>query len=374
MNDILMLIRTPSLNNDDRVRKEAITLKKEHKVTIVTFENRHEKLDDYFESVLVCRKSLSLRRFLPNGKFVFLKIMEMYIKFIHKFFQKKPDVVWLHNFESIALVFVFNFINFFKKEKVKIIWDQHELPPNAFLLNKFFMYIYSKSLKNTDERIIATSSRGEYINQKLATDFEFITIENYPDEAFRCKATESLDSNFVKWLNKDSFFLCQGGVRKDRGFEEVVAACIKLKLKVVFIGPYSNALIKKVESVNSNFSSYVYIMNAIPQLKLADYIKAAEASIVFYKKTSMNNWLCAPNRLFQALGLNKPVISGNNPIFKEFSHFSPTYVCETDGSDIDKIIIGINAFLKREDVPDIPCLTWKTQENKILNIESLNVK
>ncbi|ENK2093663.1 glycosyltransferase [Vibrio vulnificus] len=362
-----MLIRTPSLAFDDRVRKEARTLSKFSRVVISSFENRHDDIDREYESVQVIRHNLKTRMIFPKGNLVAFKIIEMYMKYVSKIFAEKPNVCWVHNFESIGVVYILRIIKHLTRADFKVVWDQHELPPSSFLRNKWKKIFYRKALLLSDINIVACDERAKYINNCLNDNVQFTIINNYPDEVFYERKSGEIDPSIVTWLNGDEYFLCQGGMREDRAFLEIVQAAIKEKVKVIFVGPIQESLNIKLKKFDGH-SDYVFIKSSVPQLELVNYIDRSVASLVFYKKGNMNNWLCAPNRLYQSLSRNIPVISGNNPIFQEYRNVG-VYISDTDGSCSDKIARSINDFKKiRPSKSSIKATKWKSQEEKLNDI------
>ncbi|MEL4359744.1 hypothetical protein [Shewanella algae] len=344
MTKISMLIRTPSLKNDDRVRKESTSLAKHHEVRVVSFENGTSNLEGYYPGVYLSRKRMHLRKIFPSGKFVLFKIVEMYFKYLVDCIKYKPNVIWLHNFEMLGLVFLFAVLKKLRLINSKIAWDEHELPPEIFLKNSILKSLYSYCIRSCDLNFIAESARGDYVNNALNIKTEYISIDNYPDFTFLNENSKPLGEALNNWLNGDDFFLCQSGARIDRAMVEIVNAALQVRKKVVFVGPYNKNQVNELLSKNVEFNNYVYFEDSVPQMRLVDYIERCIATIVFYKKSSMNNWLCAPNRLYLSLARGKPVISGNNPVFKRVEKDNNVIVCNTDGDDCQLIAKALDTF------------------------------
>ena len=367
-----MLIRTPSLVYDDRVRKEVNTLQSNNSVIISAFENKQIPLTTEYknERVVVLRNELKFRKIFPSGRFASLKLFEMYYRFICDYRKFKPDALWLHNFESVGIVILFGVLKKLKFFRGQLIWDQHELPPNAFVKSPILKSIYKLTLKLTDKNIHACDERAIYINNKLKLNKHYEIIENFPDQLFIKFKGSPINKEVEAWLNGEVFLLCQGGARSDRGFKEVVEAAITSSIKVVFIGPFDPKEVGKYKSLYSSFDKWVHMHASVPQLELTSYIRLSSASLVFYKKEHMNNWLCAPNRFYQALSLGKPVISGNNPLFATYKVTEGVFVCDTDGNDTNEIVKGITRFLNDDLTTISNKCYWESQEGKILNVVS----
>ena len=338
-----MLIRTPSLVYDDRVRKEAQGLRGMD-VYISAFENRKCQLGEAFDGINVYRHSLKSRKFFGSKKLVWIKIIEMYALFLSDYIRIKPRYVWLHNIESMLVVFLVRLASKLIRKDVIVIFDQHELPPEMFLKNKLLQVIYKASLQQSDINAVATEVRGDYINDSLGSNVSFLALENFPDKRFCLEPSRELPPELVDWLKGAQFFLSQGGARADRGFREISEAAMRSEVKVVFVGPVDAVLLEKMSNeFKENFSKWVYVHPPVPQMRLVDFIDAAMCALIFYKNTSMNNWLAAPNRLFQTLARGRPAICGNNPIFLKANN-SGVVIANTDGSSVDEIMAAIKYF------------------------------
>ena len=95
---------------------------------------------------------------------------------------------------------------------------------------------------------------------------------------------------------------------------------------------------------------------------------------MFYKNSSPNSWYCEPNRLFQSVINKVPVVVGNNPPLKEYVEKNNCGVSvDTDGSNIDLILDGINQVLSERDsyvesISKHDIALWSGQEDVIEDI------
>jgi hypothetical protein len=72
------------------------------------------------------------------------------------------------------------------------------------------------------------------------------------------------------------------------------------------------------------------------------YIDNTIASVIFYQSSNRNSFLCAPNRLYQALARGIPVIVGCNPPMKNLvERLKNGVVLEDDGKDSTQVYNGL---------------------------------
>ena len=80
------------------------------------------------------------------------------------------------------------------------------------------------------------------------------------------------------------------------------------------------------------------------------YIKASKVSLVLYREDSANNKYCEPNRMFQSIINECPVVVGCNPPMKELvENYNFGVVLPTDGSNVLDITKGLQKALTNHD-------------------------
>ena len=89
---------------------------------------------------------------------------------------------------------------------------------------------------------------------------------------------------------------------------------------------------------------------SFPVLKVPQYMKLCQATMVFYKNTSINNWYCEANRLYQAVDVGLPAVVGANPPMKAIvDDLGVGISVDTDGSDVTKMAQGLSSLLSDYD-------------------------
>jgi len=366
---IAVVCRTIGLEYDDRIRKECITLSK--KADIKIFANHVNNITiKGMTSYKIPYQTFTLytRNIFPSAKFIFLKAIEFYIQI--KKHLKNYDIIWAH--EEYAFLFALLPVN------KTIIWDHHEIPFRFEkpLLKNIFQLIEKKCKK----MIHANEYRIEYLlGKRLITDIsKHITIRNFPDKYFiQSETTDEQYDIFKKWLNGSKYAYLQGISKKERHpLNSVMSILESTELKIIIIGDLDhNTKFILQKKFGNEFHKRVYLRGMINQLNIPQYIKDSLFSIVLYDAVKPNNMYCEPNRMYQALSLEIPVIVGNNPPMAELiKKYAIGVVLNDDGRDIEELKLGINKLLKNRTlyVNNIKyCknnIIWNAQENKLISL------
>jgi hypothetical protein len=324
----------------------------DRQVSIVTLQNENT-INGTKTNYDIPFKSLKLitRKFLKKENGLILKVLELYLKMLSEVLRRKPKTVWVHNFELAGLIPILFFL---KKIGIinEIIWDQHEYIDHSIKINNFTKANYRLIEMMSDVIISCNKERVDALREDgmIENEEKYIVLNNFPDKKFIDEEIKDLPPLLKKWLAETPYILAQGGANPDRYLENVIKAILTVKKnKLLIIGPYDEKQKKSlVDLYGENLSKWVKFWGSVPQMEMIKYIDHAAASIIFYKNKDLNHWLCAPNRLYQALGRGTPVIVGKNPPLENaVETFNCGLVIESDGRNVQRIEQGIIDFEKK---------------------------
>ena len=370
---IALVLYTPGLDYDDRIRKEILTIQKLYpnisfKIFAVEPKNREEEgVTSYGVPYRV--PFLKTREKYPSNTHTYAKAWDFY-KTV------KPE---LHTFDAIWCADIETFFFTLLLHGKPLLWDLHELPTNLMYRG------WTKTLFRYAERkvrvmIHANEPRLRYLQSigMVKHPEKQFYLRNYPD--FNEIDTEYDDTyhRFEQWLGDSKCVYLQGIVATDRADEESIGAVLEVPgLKAVVVGRIGVGRMERFEQLFGKdvLNERVFFTGLQKQLKTPQYIRKCIMSLVFYKKTNMNNWYCEPNRLFQNINNGNPVVVGSNPPMKELVDNYGVGICaDTDGSDKEKIVIAIHKVLDNMDEMKAKLAAtegrwlWSSQEETIKNI------
>jgi len=373
---IAMVLFTNGIDYDDRIRKEMISVRKlfpnvSFKIFAIE-DGKNKEISGISSYGIPYRKPyLKTRDKYASGTHKFTKAWDFFRNIRHDL--KHFDAIWCADCET----FLFVLLSFGKK----IIWDLHELPW-IFMKSTFMKILFRFLERKVDVMIHANGARLKYLKNNgyvSNMDKQFV-LNNYPQFNEVDDEYDDEYRNFEKWLGGEKCVYLQGISNPDRADVESIEAVLRKGLKAVVVGRISKGRMKIIEEKigSDKLYSNVFFAGQLKQLKTPQYIKKCFMTLVFYKKTSFNNWYCEPNRLYQNIINGNPAVVGNNPPMKALVE-SRNYgvVVDTDGSDVDKIVEGIERLLMNHDsiknntLNSLKHLQWDSQNNIIQNIVSL---
>jgi len=310
----------------------------------------------------------------PNILKHLLKYLQytFYVIFFTK--NKNIEVVNAHSLELLPIALLVKLI-----KKAKVVYDTHELETERTNLKgfrkKIAKFLEKFLIKFVDYVIVVNKSIEEEYRKmypEIAKKNKIIAIYNVPP-LIEVKASNIFRNKF-NLKPQQKIFLYQGGFSYGRGIEKLLKVFSQLKndnkvLVLMGYGPLER-LVKEFSQKYTN----IFFHPAVSSDKLLEYTASADWGIVFFEKVSLNNFLATPNKFFEYLMADIPVIV--TPL-KELKYFTETYnlgivssgedekdllkaIQKTDEIDIKLLKKNIRKFKK--------LYNWQNEERKLLKI------
>lgn len=370
---------TPFLN-ETRVLKESISLIESGLVSEIMIVAMHEGnlLDNEFiyKNVLLRRIKLKTKNF---GNLFLIKILK-YIELLHvttKIMRSfKPQVLTIHSIALLPLAIISKVIF-----GVELVYDCHELETETFLLSgtqkKLAKLVEKFCIKYVD-LVVVVSENIEYWYRNKYHLKNIITVKNAPNkkqfsENDILRKTFDIDSN-----NKILIYL--GGIIRGRGVEELLHCFKELsqtEFVIVFMG--YGELVDLVLDHQDKYPNIFY-HPAVEASKVTEYASSADIGIAYIKNGCLNDNFCLPNKLFECIFSNLPMLVSDSP---DMANLVQGYNVGVVLNDLtpESIISGINSInkihvneLKSNIAKLIDENCWEVQAQKLINGYRIHLK
>jgi glycosyltransferase involved in cell wall biosynthesis len=304
--------------NDSRVLKESLSLAKNgYKVEVIAHGDKDLRKIEQKEMVKVVRLSY-LDRKITKSKFKKLKIYLQWIKEVIDY-TKDFDILHCNDLNTLPVGVI---IKKFYNNNVKIVYDAHEFETEINGLKGF-----QKTLtKILEKLLIKYANKVITVSEAIANEYKKIyplikkpalvlNTPPYKEIAKKDIFRETFD------IPKDTtIFLYQGGLSKGRGIEILLDTFKQLSTVPITNNKYTNTptivfmgygeleeLIKQASKEYKN----IYFHPAVSPDILLDYTSSADFGILFYENNCLNHYYCSPNKMFEYLMAEIPVIVSN---------------------------------------------------------------
>ncbi len=213
-----------------------------------------------------------------------------------------------------------------RKKSLFFVYDSNELSLETFasrLKHRVWRSVQDYVLKYADVVMHAERHRLEYFHDAYQTDAKPFLLENLPyyRENIPCRKTgETLRCVYLGVLSPDRY--CTVMLEAFAGMKEQM---VSFDL-VGFFG--SRKYRMEVEDVlNRCRADNIRVMPPVAHNDIYSFLENYDVGLAFYKNTNLNNYYCAPNKVYDYIQLGMPVITNNYPGLTEIIGDNKIGVC-----------------------------------------------
>lgn len=326
-----------SIERDSRTFKQASSVARLGYRSIVVELERSENINEedlLFELISVDTKSsfkkkYSKERVLEIARKLGLAGIPILLLFYARKLFFKPlkkipnaSLYYLHGFTLFPLVWIKCYIL-----KAKFIYDAHDFysdqlseSENNDLKKRFFkpLYVFLEKLCIDRSSKVITVSEG--IASLLKNRFGCIpeVIHNFEDKRLYRNPAIGLRQRLM--LNKNNIILLAlGNAKKGIAINELIESISGLPSNVhlVFVGRYYEPY-QKIP-VSLNLSDRVHFLDAVGPYEIVKFIESADISLVLYIPNNPNNINSCPNKFFQSISAELPLLFSKLPEMQRYA-------------------------------------------------------
>ena len=220
---------------------------------------------------------------------------------------KKVDFVFANDLDTLPAAYLIS-----KLKRKPILYDSHELfteVPELVCRPKV-----QKCWLSIEKMLVTRLSEMITVNQSIAAIFEdryklpVSVVRNVPQ---RIQNLTAMDKKELGLDQNEFMLIIQGsGLNVQRGIEEAVLAMENLPNAVLFLvgdGDVLPALKKLVQE--KQLQQKVRFVGRLPYAELMRYTAAADLGLALDKPLSLNYQLALPNKIFDYIQANTPILS-----------------------------------------------------------------
>jgi glycosyltransferase involved in cell wall biosynthesis len=356
--------------NDSRVLKESLSLASHgYKVEVIAHGDKDLAQEEKKENLKIKRLNY-LDRKVTKSKWAKLKIYISWIKEVI-YYVKKFDIVHCNDLNTLPIAFVLK--TFYNKD-IKVVYDAHEYETEMNGLSgvsKQIIKILEKFLISYIDKTITVSDgiADEYV--RLYDIEKPALVLNTP--IYKNIEKKDIFREIFGITPDKTIFLYQGSLSKGRGIEVILETFKQLDLSntIVFMG-YGQ--LEDIIIEESKQYENIYFHKAVSPDVLLDYTTSADFGISTIEDTCLSYHYCLPNKMFEYIMAEVPVIVSNLPEMKKIVVDNEVGVATEENSieGLKEAIIKASKLDKAKINNNLKKLkmvyNWKEQEKVLLNV------
>lgn len=360
-----------NFKNDSRVLKEAISLNNAgYNVEVIAHGDKELPKQETKRNISITRISYldrttagTIAKILAYFKYIILSIK----------ITKNSDFLHCNDLNTLPIGYITKKIF---RRKVKIIYDAHEYETEQDHLTG----IAKKIAKISEKALIKSADKTITVSESIANEYKklYPFIEK-PTLVLNCPNYKKIDKKdlFREKFNihkSTTIFLFQGNLSKGRGIEIIIEAFKELNnndVAIIFMGYGSlESYIKSVSKQSKN----VFFHEAVTQENLLVHTSSADFGILFYENVCLNNYYCSPNKMFEYIMAEIPVIISNLYEMKKIiTKYKVGIIAEENTPQgLKKAIIEASEIDKHKTKQNLEntkqIYNWENQEKKLIEL------
>ncbi len=356
-----------NINTDGRVQKEIATLKGAgHKVVLIQWGYTGAKADRERLGIEVIEYPHLLVKSAARN---FLRQLQFNIWALARLRAIKPDFVQCNDLNTLIAGALY-------ARRARIVFDAHELFPESQdgARKAAWSLIEKMIVRRCHAFIQPERHRRAYFAKKHGLkEGDIALIENFPSGRYAFSGRDRLRERFGI-PRRTRILLYTGVLGPGREIESMIRATALLddRFALVLLGPAFKGYEKDLEALvgKLGLGGRVFFHPPIPNVEMLDHIAAGDIGLVFYRNSSLNNYWCASNKLYEFIYCGKPVITNDHPGLLEVVAGNRLGACLPDTGP-EAIAAAVRALPEPDSGaaagPDPRCpYLWERQEDAYL--------
>src|SRR3972149_3973861 len=304
--------------------------------------------------------------------------------------EQKADIYHAHDLDTLQASYQAS-----RENKAKIVYDSHEIflealkewqaeiRENGDLIKLVGAYLVSVSLSRIEKNLIEKVDKVITINDSIAS---FLTkkyhLNEKPTVVMNCYELTEVGPNDklrLKFSLPEStkVIIFQGAFGKVRGLDNTIKAVQKVENAALILMGEGNiktdleALVRKL-----GLEKRVFFHPTVAPKELLNYTSSADLGVIAYRNTSLNNYFCTPNKIFEYMMAGIPMVVSDFPELKKFAALGAglTFDPESPNSiatTINKVFSG-NLVGMKEKARSLAeeSYNWEVESKKLLQVYS----
>ena len=234
----------------------------------------------------------------------------------------RADLVQVHDLPALQAG-----VELAKSWQVPLVYDAHELYPEQRSFSTAQRNICSQSEREHIKHANLVFAVNESIAQEMARRYQIkqplvLTNAIDPHPEFEPDVPYDLLREKLQLSASRRILLLQGGFAPNRNLNELVEAMAYVKepdvdLVMMGFGDYGQKL-QATAHRRGLIGKRVHFLPAVPQSELLQHSASADMGIIPYPHVDLNSYYCTPNKLFEFIQANLPIIANDSPELKRF--------------------------------------------------------
>lgn len=277
----------------------------------------------------------------PRGRFPRSKYIVYWLRALLHAIPRRYSAVHCHDVYPLVPAVIVAWL-----KRIPLIYDAHELVDHVrlrpTLIGRFWDLCHRLAIRKADYVITPNESRALFLVERgYSPRRPPLPIMNIPDFGEVPGASSATRAEFGLSAD-DIVVIYQGWIADDRFSTDLVEAFSLLphRFRLLLVGdgpamPRVHALLAQDPERRVIATGYV------PKRKVVEYLGISDMGIILYDGRVLNNYYCAPNKLFDYINAGIPIVANDLPELRRVVEAAPGVGVIAAGTDAPALASAI---------------------------------
>ncbi len=262
----------------------------------------------------------------------------------------QPSVFLAHDLPTLPVAFYAA-----SKCNAKVVYDSHELYVEQDFSNlekRKWQELEMKYINHCNGIITINNSIAKELKERYYISDKVHIISNALPYNDKVNINSKIFHQKFDLKESSKVILFQGGLSHNRNLEKLVESMAYVQNPLINLVILGDGLLKSLLqaiTVKHNITKKVHFHPAVTQEKLLSYTSCADLGVIPYQAICLNNYYCTPNKLFEFIAAEIPILSAKLPSIESIlNEFQIGLVSDfTSSSQISK---ALDSLFKNEQI------------------------
>jgi glycosyltransferase involved in cell wall biosynthesis len=204
-----------------------------------------------------------------------------------------------------------------------LVYDSHEIFLEAGTATRLpgpvrrLLSAYERRLVRRVDAMVTVNEAYAGVLAKRLSPRRIVIVRNCPprwepaaDDAPRLRAAAGI-------TNEIPLILYHGSLTADRGIEQSVVALSAAGMEDVHLALLGFGDVARLGIDAAPATARVHRVDAVSPAELLGWVAEADVDVMPLQRSSLNHWLCTPNKLWESLAAGVPVVVSDFPVMRK---------------------------------------------------------
>ena len=259
-----------------------------------------------------------LSRKLPKWKPVLaLKYLEFLVRATFAAWRSRADIYTAGTTDALVPAYIAS-----RLTGTRLLYEAQELfsETDYTPFPRFWTWVERRILPRTSGVTAANQERAEVMEREYNAPGTPVVVSNCPPtyDPLEVDGIQwQVNRHGNTWEEKPKVVLYQGNIAHGRGLLSLIGSLAHLpdNVYLAMVGPQDPEFVSQARHTagEAGVQDRILWFDAVPRQQLDSFTVSADVGVMFYEPTCRNNYLCAPNKLYDYMMAGLPLVASDLP-------------------------------------------------------------